>query len=74
MNVPELQNDKLSIINWITQLQDHSLIEKIKELMADNKQLSKEVKQMLDKRLKEDKSTYTPARESLNKIRSKYEL
>ena len=74
MNVQEFQNDKLSIINWITQLQDHRLIEKIKELMTNNEQLPKEVKQMLDDRLQEDKNTYTPARESLNKIRSKYGL
>lgn len=36
--------------------------------------LTQEMKNVIDERLKEDKSTYTPARESLNKIRAKYGL
>ena len=43
MNTQKLQNDKLNLIQWITQIQDHSLIEKIKSLMStsnDNLQLT----------------------------------
>jgi hypothetical protein len=34
MNTQKLQNDKLHLIQWITQIQDHALIEKIKSLMS----------------------------------------
>ena len=37
MDTQQLQNDKLNIINWITELQDDSLIEKIKGLMRSSK-------------------------------------
>jgi hypothetical protein len=43
MNTQKLQNDKLNLIQWITQIQDHTLIEKIKALMStsnDNLQLT----------------------------------
>ena len=43
MNTQKLQNDKLNLIQWITQIQDHTLIEKIKSLMStsnDNLQLT----------------------------------
>jgi len=36
--------------------------------------LTQEMKNILDERLAEDKSTYKPAKESLNKIRAKYGL
>ena len=45
MNTQKLQNDKLNLIQWITQIQDHTLIEKIKSLMStsnDNLQLTME--------------------------------
>lgn len=45
MNTQKLQNDKLNLIQWITQIQDHTLIEKIKSLMStsiDNLQLTVE--------------------------------
>lgn len=45
MNNHKLQNDKLHLINWITQIQDHALIEKIKSLMSasnENLALTKE--------------------------------
>ena len=45
MNTQKLQNDKLNLIQWITQIQDHTLIEKIKSLMStsiDNLQLTLE--------------------------------
>jgi hypothetical protein len=36
MNIQQLQNDKLNIINWINQLQDYSVIEKVKSLMSSS--------------------------------------
>ena len=36
MNTQQLQDDKLSIINWITQLQDYSLVEKVKAIMSSS--------------------------------------
>ncbi len=45
MDNQKLQNDKLHLINWITQIQDHTLIEKIKSLMStsnENLALTKE--------------------------------
>ncbi|MHC5354843.1 hypothetical protein ACYSNX_11860 [Myroides sp. LJL115] len=40
MNTQELQNDKLNIIHWISELQDYSVIEKIKAIMSKNKDVS----------------------------------
>lgn len=37
-------------------------------------ELTTEMKQVLDERLKTDKSKYLPARESIDKIKSKYGL
>ena len=34
MNVQQLQNDKLSIINWMSQLEDFSIVEKVKSIMC----------------------------------------
>jgi hypothetical protein len=34
MYTQKLQKDKLHLIQWITQIQDHALIEKIKSLMS----------------------------------------
>ncbi|WP_133242669.1 hypothetical protein [Flavobacterium psychrotolerans] len=54
MDIQQLQNDKLNIINWISQLQDHSLVEKIKSLMSssdDQCLLSNEQKNAIDEAL-----------------------
>ncbi len=50
MNIQQLQSDKLSIINWITQLQDYSLVEKVKSIMgsSDACLLSNEQKKAID--------------------------
>ena len=37
MDTPELQNDKLNIIHWISELQDYSVVKKIKAIMSKNK-------------------------------------
>ena len=53
MNTQQLQNDKLNIINWISQLQDYSLVEKIKELMSSTETclLTNEQKNAIDEAL-----------------------
>lgn len=64
METPKLQNDKLKIINWITQLEDHSLVEKIKSLMEEQGQpylLTTEQQEILDSQVNSDKSLYTDA-------------
>jgi hypothetical protein len=50
MNTQQLQNDKLSIITWISQLQDSSLVEKIKSMMSssDESLLTNEQKNAID--------------------------
>lgn len=40
MNTQELQNDKLNIIHWISELQDYSVVEKIKAIMSKNKDVA----------------------------------
>lgn len=45
MDHKQLQSDKLHLINWITHIQDYTLIEKIKSLMStsnENLALTKE--------------------------------
>lgn len=45
MDHKQLQSDKLHLINWIIQIQDYTLIEKIKSLMStsnENLVLTKE--------------------------------
>lgn len=54
MNIQQLQNDKLNIINWISQLQDYSLIEKVKSIMMSSPEaclLSNEQKNAIDEAL-----------------------
>lgn len=51
MNHKQLQNDKLHLISWITQIHDHNLIEKIKSLMSasnENLHLTKEQELILE--------------------------
>lgn len=50
MNNEQFQKDKLNLIHWITQIQDHTLIEKIKCLMSasnENLNLTKEQELLL---------------------------
>lgn len=53
MNAQQLQNDKLSIINWMSQLEDFSLVEKVKAIMSspDACLLSNEQKKAIDEAL-----------------------
>lgn len=50
MSLQQLQDDKLNIINWISQLQDYSLVEKIKSIMGSPEAclLSNEQKNAID--------------------------
>lgn len=54
MNIQQLQNDKLRIIQWMSQLEDFSLVEKIKSIMSstDTCLLSNEQKNAIDEALK----------------------
>lgn len=54
MNTKKLQDDKLNIISWISQLQDYSIIEKIKILMSSDVEclLSDDKKKAIDEALK----------------------
>ncbi len=64
MDTPQLQKDKLKIINWITQLEDHSLVEKIKSLMKEPGKpypLTNEQQEILDSQVNSDKSLFTDA-------------
>jgi hypothetical protein len=53
MDIQQLQNDKLNIINWISQLQDYSLVEKVKSIMSspDACLLYNEQKEAIDEAL-----------------------
>lgn len=54
MNIQQLQNDKLSIINWMSQLEDFTIIEKVKSIMSstDTFLLSSDQKNAIDEALK----------------------
>lgn len=47
MNTQELQNDKLNIIHWISELQDYSVVEKIKSIMNTTKEDSLSMEQKM---------------------------
>jgi hypothetical protein len=50
MDNQKMQNDKLHLIQWISQIQDHTLVEKIKSLISasnENLQLTKELELLL---------------------------
>lgn len=53
MNIQQLQNDKLSIINWISQLQDYTIVEKVKSIMSSPNEclLTSEQKNAIDEAL-----------------------
>jgi hypothetical protein len=77
MNTQQLQNDKLSIITWISQLQDYSLVEKIKTLMSSSNPsyiLTDEQQKILDSQINLDKSLYTDADSLYTDLKNKYEL
>lgn len=54
MNIQQFQNDKLSIINWMSQLEDFTIVEKVKSIMSstDTFLLSSDQKNAIDEALK----------------------
>jgi hypothetical protein len=77
MNSQELQNEKLNIINWITQIQDYSLVEKIKALMSSSAKpyiLTDEQQETLDSQLVLEPKSYTDAEKAYADLKTKYEL
>jgi len=85
VNTGYLQSDKLNIINWITEIEDASLVEQIKAIMQsehkfyslsneseDDFTLSVKIQTILDNRLAEDKTDYIEASDSINKFKAKY--
>ncbi len=53
MNTQNIQADKLSLITWITQLQDVSLIRKLKNIQTDNVEIPQWQIEEVNKRLKD---------------------
>ena len=77
MDTQQLQKDKLNIINWISQLQDYTLVEKIKSLMSTHNSaytLTDGQQKILDSQLNSDKRLYTDAEALFTDLKSKYEL
>lgn len=77
MDTQQLQKDKLNIINWITQLQDYALVEKIKSLMNSSNEsyiLTTEQQKILDSQIGLDPKLYTDADKLYVDLKSKYEL
>lgn len=68
MDTQKLQNDKLHLIQWITQIQDHILIEKIKSLMCTSNESLDYIKQ-----LEENETLMKKDEESIGS-KIKYEL
>ncbi len=56
MEVQDIQEKKLSLINWISQLQDISLIEKLTDLQNDEIEIHQWQKDILDERLSDYKN------------------
>ncbi|MCD4795394.1 MAG: addiction module protein, partial [Bacteroidales bacterium] len=56
MEAQDIQEKKLSLINWISQLQDISLIEKLTDLQNDEIKIHQWQKDILDERLSDYKN------------------
>lgn len=67
MNTQQLQNDKLNIINWISELQDYSLVEKIKTIMSKAKEnsLTTEQKKAIDEAFQSIEKNGTKSHETV---------
>lgn len=77
MNTQQLQNEKLRIINWISQLEDFSLVEKVKAIMSSSDKpyiLTNEQQKILENQIGLDHKLYTEADKLYDALRSKYEL
>ena len=77
MKTSQLQSDKLNIINWITEIQDSSIVEKIKVIMSSERRsynLTDEQQEILDSQIGLDSSLYVDADKLVSDIKAKYEL
>lgn len=77
MDTSQLQSDKLNIINWITEIQDYSIVEKIKAIMgSDTKpyKLTDQQQQVLDSQVGLDSSLYVDADKLVSDIKAKFEF
>ncbi len=77
MKTSQLQSDKLNIINWITEIQDSSIVEKIKVIMSSDRKpynLTDEQQEILDSQIGLDSSLYVDADKLVSDIKAKYEL
>ena len=77
MDIQQLQEDKLSIIQWIIQLQDDSVIERIKALMNTAEKpysLTEEQQMTLNEQVGLDKTLYTAADKVYLDLKRKYDL
>ncbi|CAM3982407.1 hypothetical protein FLAN108750_03040 [Flavobacterium antarcticum] len=77
MNTSQLQSDKLNIINWITEIQDSSIVEKIKVIMSSERRsynLTDEQQEILDSQIGLDSSLYVDADKLVTDIKAKYDL
>lgn len=74
----EMQNVKLDLIHWLTELKDEkvlNLLKAIKDKKAtDTVEKDSSISQLLDQRLQEDPAEYQNAQSSLKKIREAYGL
>jgi hypothetical protein len=74
----EMQNVKLDLIHWLTELKDEKVLNLLKAI-KDKKAIStveedSSISQLLDQRLQEDPAEYQNAQSSLKKIREAYGL
>ena len=77
MKTSQLQSDKLNIINWITEIQDFEIVEKIKVIMSSDRKpynLTDEQQEILDSQIGLDSSLYVDADKLVSDIKTKYEL
>jgi hypothetical protein len=77
MSTQQLQKDKLNIINWISQLEDISLVEKLKAIMSSSNKkyaITKEQQKILDSQIGLDSQLYTDAEKLYSDLKAKYEL
>ncbi len=51
MDIQNLQNEKLELITWISQLQDFSVIEKLKSIQSKSQEIPQWQKDEIDRRL-----------------------
>ncbi len=71
MNTQEIQAEKLSLINWISQLQDIALISKLRRIKEDNIEVHQWQKDIVRERIEnsvaEDYIPWNEAKEILKK-------